>query len=986
MANQPQRSFAGGELSPALYARTDLQKYSTGLRTLRNFLVMRHGGIANRPGTMLCAAAKDSTQVERLAKFVFNAAQTYLLEFGNQTLRFTQNGGQVITSGVTAWATATDYTLATLRSQGGVTYYCTLAHTSGATTQPGIGANWGTYWYALTGTIYEIPTPYLAADLSTLQMVQSADVVTIVHQNYAPRELKRTGNTSWTLTPIVLAPTIGAVANLSASGGSAGAAYFWAVTANSAASGDEGLAVIYTSINKVPSTGTPTTLAWDPLGGALDYNVYRSSDGVTYGLLGPASGLPKAKTSTTWGTATATATTSTPSPYVASASQARITPVAAITDKAYDGVYTIQGLLTLSVTGGTPGFCRGRLRVYYKRGAETRVDAGVLTDIITLTGVGSTSAFFSGSVTVPDNGYTALVIDLVPEAAGAGTGATVVCGIDETTAPYNQAAWSVIATGFIDTGLAPDYQSAPPTQPTLFQSAGTYPSAVCYYQQRRGFAGSSNEPSKVQFSRSAVFSSFTKSTPIQDDDPVTFSLVSQQVNTVVNLVDVGELVIFTSGGEWVVGRADTDVLTPSNINPRQQMYFGAAPLRPQIIGNTMLFVQARGSLVRDLTVDVYKRYSSNDLTLLANHLVDGFTIVDWDYAQTPNSVVWAVRNDGVLLGLTYIKDQEVWGWHRHDTDGFIENVCVAPEGNEDAVYLLVRRTINGATVRYVERMASRAITALTDVTSLHFMDCGLSYDGRNTGVETMTLSGGVLWTQAEQTTLTRSVGGFVAGDVGSRVDLTALDGTTLRCTIEGYTSTFVVTVRVNRTVPADLRTTATLRWAKAAKTFTGLSHLEGKAVAVYADGLVAASPNNSAYPVITVSGGSITLDQPYVVVRVGLPYLSDMETLDIDTAQGKSLKEGYQRIGVVGLMIDHSRGIFAGMAIPTGTDPLAGLLEYKARDTEFYDSPVNMISDYVEVGIDSNWNSNGRIAVRQVDPLPLTILSAIPQGNLPSGG
>lgn len=979
MANVVQRSFAGGELAPELYARTDLVKYATGLRTCRNMLVQRHGGVANRPGSVLVTEVKDSSRRGRLVKFVFNDDQTYVLELGDRYLRVAKQGGQLVTTGVAAWLTATDYKVADLRTNGGVTYYCTAAHTSGAASQPGVGASWPTYWYALTAGIYEIPTPYLEADLATLQVVQSADVVTIVHPSYAPRELRRTGHTSWTLTPIAFGPSAAAPSNLALAGGAAGNVLYWAVTAISGDTGEEGLPTLINATDKVPSAGTPTTLTWDPVDGALGYNVYRS-DGGAYGLIGAAGGVPTPKSAAVWTTTSSTVNTATTGLWETAPDQARITAVAALADKAYDGNYVLAA--TLAVTpGGAFEAAEGRVRVFYSRDGEPRIDAGLLQDTTVRAGAGKTkSEQVSGTLRVPDNGYTTLVIDLLAEGyADEATGAFTVA-LDTTA---HAVSWHVTATGFLDTGTAPDFAKAPPVPQTLFQSAGTYPAATTYYQQRRMFGGSATEPERVWASKSGIFTSFGISSPLQDDDSVSFALASRQVNAVRHMVDVGRLILFTAAGEWVVGQSEDDVLTPTNISARQRLYYGASERPPIVIGNSILFNQARGAIVRDLKTDAIQDYTSNDLTILAAHLVDGYTIVDWDFAQTPHSILWAVRSDGVLLGLTYLREQEVWGWHRHDTDGAVENVCVVPEGSEDAVYLLVRRTINGVTKRFIERLASRAITDLTDVRDLHFVDCGLVFDGRNTGATTVTLTGGVAWDEGELLTCTASAATFAASNIGDRVDVTAADGSVVRCAIEGYTSPTIVSVRPARTLPADLHGAATTAWALAVNTVTGLDHLEGKAVSVFADGVVAASPNNADFgDPLVVAGGSITLDQPYVVLRVGLPYISDVETLDIDTPQGPSRKDRGILVNSVAALVDRSRSFFAGGEVPTGADPLEGLDEVKVRDASDGYDPAALRTELLELIIAGRWNTTGRVLLRQVDPVPFTVLSIMPQGTL----
>jgi hypothetical protein len=780
VTNVAQRNFAGGELAPSLYGRTDQQKYASGLRTMRNFIPQKHGGATNRPGTALVHELKVSSQAARMIPFIFDSSaggNVYGLEFGDRTLRFVQDGGTVVVSGVIAWVTATAYTVGDLRSNGGVTYYATTAHTSGATTEPGVGANWATVWYALTGTIYEIPTPYAVADLPLLQIDQNADVVTLVHPTYPVMELARFGHTRWILTPAVIGPMIGRVSNVSSSGGGAGTIRYWAITAVDEATNEEGLPTIYSSTNRVPSAMSLVRLTWNPVPGAGEYNVYYSEEGVTYGLKGPAGGVLLQSTDTAWTTTTSTVST-TATALTAAGTQARNPLAVSATDRSHDERYTVQGRMTLAVTGGSPGLTIGSLRAYYSRDGEPRVDAGIIASQ-PLYGLGTVSLVaFTGVVTVPDNGYAAVTIDLVPEVLGQTStpGATTFAfTVDVTTAPNDQIWWATNASGFTDDGSAPNYQQAPPSQQALFNAADAYPGVVGSYQQRRILARTNTEPERAWASHPGLREDFATSTPLQDDDSVSWRMVGKKVNEIRHVLDLGRLIIFTSGSEQMVQGDTAGILRPGEINPQKLSAHGAsARLAPLEVGDSALYVQARGSIVRDLKpIADAGTYEGTDLTVYASHLFVGYTIVDWAYAQTPNSSVWAVRSDGVLLCLTYLREHAVWGWSRHDTDGFVENVCVLPEGDEDRVYLIVRRTINGATKRFVERMASRTFAAQEDA---FFVDCGLSYDGWNTGATTMTLSGGSTWTYDETLILTASASSFTAGDVGNAIFLAHLEG------------------------------------------------------------------------------------------------------------------------------------------------------------------------------------------------------------------
>jgi hypothetical protein len=344
----------------------------------------------------------------------------------------------------------------------------------------------------------------------------------------------------------------------------------------------------------------------------------------------------------------------------------------------------------------------------------------------------------------------------------------------------------------------------------------------------------------------------------------------------------------------------------------------------------------------------------------------------------------------VLLGLTDLREQAIWGWHRHTTDGTFENVCVLPEGTEDAIYVVVKRTINGATKRYVERFTPRAFTDVEDVA---LMDASLSYDGwAAVGTRTVTLTGGVTWDQTEQVTATASSGIFAASNIGDAIVL-LVGGALVRCVIEGYTSSTVVTVRADRPVPVAMQAVAigngSGEWALAVASVSGLSHLEGKSVTVLADGFVAASPNNIdangvlTYPETIVTGGEIAFTRAYAVIHVGLPYVADFVPLERD-AIDQTVRDHESLQGKCAIRVKDSRGIWIGPADkPTTALPLKGLQQYKARDLEGYDDPPALITRRIEVSFDARWDKEdefGPFLIRQVDPLPLSILSIAPIG------
>lgn len=281
---------------------------------------------------------------------------------------------------------------------------------------------------------------------------------------------------------------------------------------------------------------------------------------------------------------------------------------------------------------------------------------------------------------------------------------------------------------FVDENITADVSKTPPEANNPFSGAGNYPGAVSYYEQRRVFAGTTLKPQNFWGTRTGTESNMSFSIPSRDDDAVTFRVAAREANTIRHVVPLRSLILLTSSAEWWV-TSSGGAITPTDVKVEPQSYIGSNNVQPVIVNNSLIYAAARGGHVRELAYNEdASGFLTGDLCLRAPHLFDGYTVNDMTFVKAPQPKVWAVSSSGDLLGLTYVPEQGVGAWHRHDTgDGDVfESVTSVAEGDTDVVYAIVRRTINGSQVRYVERMQPRAFADLEDC---FFVDCGLTYDG-----------------------------------------------------------------------------------------------------------------------------------------------------------------------------------------------------------------------------------------------------------------
>lgn len=757
-----QRSFAGGEMSPEMYGRIDDVKYQTGAAKMRNFIAAPQGPIENRPGFMLVREVKDSSKRTRIIPFTYSTTQTMVIELGAGYFRF---------------------------------------HTQGATLLSG-------------GSPYEVVNPYAEDELFDIHYVQSADVLTLVHPNHAPRELRRLGATNWQLTTINFSAPIASPTGVTAtryipSSASVNAdtyeTFNYVVTAIAADEiGESSPSSVATVTNNIYVTGATNTISWSAVSGAIRYYVYKEQGGV-YGYIGNTTG-----------------------------------------------------------------------------------------------------------------------------------------------------------TSIVDNNIGPDFSLTPPNYDNEFTSAGNYPGAVSYFEQRRCFAGTINDPQKIWMTKSGTESNLSYGLPIRDDDRIEFRVAAREANTIRHIAPLNELILLTGSAEWRVTSVNTDAITPTSISVRPQSYVGASNVQPVIVNNTMLYSASRGGHLRELGYNWQANgFVTSDLSLRAAHLFDSKEIVDLAYAKAPTPLLWAVSSNGVLIGMTYVPEQQIGAIHWHDTDGEFESVAVVAESIEDVLYAVVKREIDGNQVRFVERMQSREITELREC---FFVDCGSTYNGRNTTSTTVTISGGTTWGPSDTLTITASSPIFTypgTSDVGDAIVLCCTAGFDFRLRILSTSSTTVATAQVDNTLPPELRNTATTVWSFARNVISGLSYLEGKTVSILTDGAV--------HPQRVVTGGQITLDRAGSLVHVGLPYESDLQTLPV-AMQIDGFGQGrYKNVNHAWLRVFQSSGIFIG----PDEDKL---VEAKQRTTEPYGSPPALKSEEIRIMLTPSWADSGQVYVRQRDPLPLTIV------------
>lgn len=934
-----QTSYASGELSPTLFARVDLAKWHIGAALLRNFFVDFRGGITNRAGTKFVGYSISPTAYIRLIPFSFSTIQTYMLEFGNLKMRVIKDGAYVLESAKTITGiTRANPGVVTANAHGfsnGDIVYVTgvLGMTQvngrffwveGVTANTfelrdpayGISVNTSSYTAYTSGgsvsRVYTLATPYVTADLNSLKYAQDDDTLTITHPSYQPREITRTAHSSWTISTIsfdspISRPTTPTVTST----GTAPDVFVisYKVTAVNAA-GAESLPSFPAGALIEDEDFSSIKLTWPAVTDAVKYNIYRSNPGsLTYNSIDGPGTLP--------------------------------TGLYGYVDTVYVPMY-----IETSIAGSprvVPDYSKGP-PTHFDPFAPGQIEA---VDIVTPgTGLDGTT-----TTTISDPSGTGAVIRPIINTAGGGSGATGGASgiiIEDSGQGYTSPTL-VFSPG---TGLTVTFSIGP--------LSGTYPAVTSYFQQRRVFAASNNLPQNVWATRVGQPSNMDVSDPVRDDDSITITLASLQVNAIKHLVPMpGGLIALTEFGAWQIsGGSSTAAVTPANVVATPQAYIGAADVTPLVINYNIVFMQARGTSARKLAYDFNTNiYNGTDISVLSNHLFTNYQIVDWTWAEEPHKLIWAVRNDGNLLSCTFLDEQELIAWAHHDTYGEFVSIASIVEGTENVVYFVVRRIINGQVMQFTERMASRLIHS--NIENSWFLDSALE---SNIGTST-----NILYPQASSGTSVQFVAiaaAFVPSDVGSVIR--GVDGG--KGTITGFIATSIVTVNITEDFPVFYGTSQPIplrEWTLAAPIASagGLWHLEGMSVAVFGDG--------DYQGLRTVANGTVTVSPMASLVRVGLPYSSQFQSLYLDVQGSEPTVQGKRKsVRAVTQRFVETRGTKVGQNF----DNL-----YVQKQ-----SPGVPINDELYTGdaranLATQWDTYGQYCLQQFEPYPVTLLGAIPE-------
>jgi len=953
MANQfISFAFTAGVLSEKLLFRADLEKYDIGLRKARNWFVDYRGGVSTRPGLEFVDNVQTLGKEARLIPFKFNTSlgNNIVILFTKDRIRFIQNGAYILESGVSiSGITNANPGVVTTSSPHGfsdgdfvqlsgtgapelealtfrvtnktsTTFELHIEDANGGTTPfDSPGASGGQ-----VSRVYTISNPYSPEDFKELVYDQDLDVIYLTHENYVPRKLSRFANNNWSLDPVDFDGNSDAPTNLSltptnspgaSSKDKAGVAY--TVTATDS-EGKESFALSYelneTTINFTTERGA-MSLSWDNVNSADYYNVYRT---IVVPVNEAAPARSKISYSDSFG---------------------------------YLGQATAPTFIDANIVPDFTRFPPIRYRPF--------ADGAVRKINITNGGTDYTKGGTTVSITSSTgSGFKGLVIE-EPDAYGSGSGGEVIgVKIVDPGSGYKSTD-TVVFNSTNGSGATADLE--------VTETSGNNPRANALVQQRRIYAGTLNQPMTLFASQPGTQDNFDYTQFQTAADSFEIAIDASELTPIKFIIPIaGGLFAFTESTVWRVAGTDDSVLSPGTARANVEFNGGTENLLPLQIKDTIVFLQFRGNRVLSFMPGRLRdTFEVKEVSLFSSDFFRSDNkVISWAFVESPNNMVWAVREDGTLLSMAYVPEQNVYAWTEHDTKGRVKDVVSIFEGKRDVPYYLVERDVNGETFTYLERMADREITSVEEVFAL------------DSGVKTEDTFPAATITP----TYGKGTGDFVeadsaifsASDIGKHLRVGGGRGIVVGVNIANDTLTVDWVIDMTEFKPQEPDTPIEAKegeWSlnETFLTFSGLSHLEGEEVAVFADGNVL--PNK------TVSGGKITLDAEYSKVFAGLNYDAELQTLPI-RAREEVIEGRQKRIVKAAIRLLNSRGLEIGSTIEQeGIDYITYPL--KERTTEKYAEPTRLQSRLLEQTIGGEWTEDNSLVIRKNLASHATILGLI---------
>lgn len=692
-----QPSFAGGEISPSLYARVDSAAYASWLKTARNFYVHPQGGASNRPGTVFMGQAKLAGKACRVVPFVLGEDESYVLEMGDKYLRVYTSSGQILDE---------------------------------------------------DGDPYELETPYGVHELASLYYTQYGQKLFFTHPSYPPKQLTRVAGGAFEFgdLPLKNGPfktsnaspqkklrvvrqqetvmTEGAAASVSfqptsdpryfvmgyLNGNRFCVSHCYGFDASfvtaefNRAYGAQGLSAV--CLGGVITVTSPKNTGGDWNGAQLTLEycyalsapavstvVYTLSGGTNAGEQIP-SGEDKYILESDFDA------------FSSSHEGALFCLTHRVESQYVSGTLGYNGTTSSVKTGSdwrvrTSGTWTGRLAL------EKSSDGGTSWENVTYLTRQSGEAAPAGLGNLDDTGELYLLrLRAVEVSGGAGYELQAESFLQEGIVRVTEAAGPRKAVVKIERACGTEDWTSDWAEGSFSPGSG-YPSCVFFYQDRLGLAGTRAEAQTVWFSKTGAHADFGHARgALEESDGFCINLSGKKLNAIHSVAVAGKLLVFTAGSEWTV--SCSGALTPYNVQIEQQSERGSSRTAPVMVGNKALFVQARGGALRDFYYDYNSAsYTGSDLTLCAKHLFFNQEIREVCYQQEPDNLIWCVLSGGELAALTYLAEENLCAWTHHDTQGFFRSACVIPNRGYDEVWFAVERGGKYFVEKLLRRLSSK---------------------------------------------------------------------------------------------------------------------------------------------------------------------------------------------------------------------------------------------------------------------------------------